>query len=316
MLEYTKHQIYAILCDLLDRKDFDIIPVGNHELKRHLVFRVDFNSGDRRIFKLYYKDRRRSREIASYKLLANSTVKCPRVIQFGNLEDGTQWLMISFIEGELLDTVMHKLSDHSRHAVFEQMGIELGKIHSYQVFDFVGEWDETGKSINNRSDYYSYYVEYLETCIKDIEQNMLPDKEVLIEAIKKVRNLLPSLDVKVIPRLIHNDFDGRNILVDKKAADYELKGIIDFEGCFPGNPEENFINLYYRYFLEHRDLEEAFFKGYNRYLQTDAGFYDRLPFYLLCFAISNCSWAFYQARDYYFENIKFLKEQLSGQSLR
>jgi aminoglycoside phosphotransferase (APT) family kinase protein len=310
LLNYTDEQIKIEVEAILKTGDFTVKPVGNHHLKRHLVYKIDMETGEKYIFKLYYRDRRRSREIASLKLLEGSEVKCPRIFKYGNLENGSQWLMTEYIEGYILDKVMDDITPGNRLRIFEDIGEELGKLHSFRTFDFFGEWDEEGKSIKNIKNYYDHFVQSIEKVIKEVLEQDLPEQHLLFNAIKAIRDNYDKLEIKTEARIVHNDFDGRNILVKKDNGIYRLSGVIDFEGSYPGNAEENLVQLYYRYFLDNKSYENAFFNGYSKYLNLDIGFYDRLYIYFLCFVVGNCSWSYIQAPDYYNDNITFLKKIL------
>lgn len=308
----SDEQIRDILVPILQTEAFTIKPVGNHHLKRHLVYQIDMNDGKKYIFKLYYRGRRRSREIASLKILENTDVKCPRIFKYGKLDNGSEWLITGYIEGEILDKVMSDISPENMLKIFEAIGEELGKLHSFKTFDFFGEWDEEGKSIDNIRNVYDYFIKGMEKSIEEVQSQNLPDKEILNTAVKIIRDNYNLFDREILPRLVHKDFEGRNILMAKRGeeGEYELSGVIDFEASYPGNAEENFAQLYYRYFLDNKDYEDAFFKGYKKYLTLDSSFHDRLNIYLLCFVVDNCSWAYTQAVDYYRENIEFLKKIL------
>lgn len=310
MLNYTDDQMKAEIEKILGSKDFTIKPAGNHHLKKHLVYQVDIRNGEKYIFKLYYKDRRRSREIASLKLLESTRVKCPQILKYGNLEDGSEWLITQYIEGDILDKVIDDITFHNRLKIFEEMGEELGKLHSFKIFDFFGEWDEDGNSLLNIKNYYEHFVKHMEKIIKDIVNKDLPDIGLLMSAIEIIRGNYEKFNIEVEARLVHNDFDGRNILVKPDNGVYRLNAVIDFEKSYPSNPEENLVQLYHRYFLENSDYEKAFFKGYNKYLQIRSDFKERLYIYLLCFAVDNCNWSYRQAPDYYNDNVKLLKNIL------
>jgi aminoglycoside phosphotransferase (APT) family kinase protein len=310
MLNYTDEQIRIELVTILATEAFIIKPVGNHDLKRHLVYQIDMNNGERYIFKLYYKDRRRCREIASLRLLEGSEVKCPRIFKYGDLQDGKQWLITHYIEGELLEKLMDTMTLDNRLSIFEEMGEDLGILHTVKTFDFFGEWDESGNSIHNIKSYYENFVKSTEKSIDEVLKQDLPEQKLLKESIEIIRNNYERLNIDVEAKLVHNDFDGRNLLIRKENGVYRLSGVIDFEGCYPNNPEENLVQLYYRYFLDNKDYEKAFFKGYNRYINLDSGFHERLHIYLLCFPVVNCSWSYIQAPDYYKDNIRFLENIL------
>jgi Ser/Thr protein kinase RdoA (MazF antagonist) len=311
LTRYTEEKIKEELDKILLTKDFTIKPVGNHHLKRHLVYQIEMGDGEKYIFKLYYRDRRRSREIASLKLLEDSEIKCPKIFKYGSFEEGHQWLITKYIDGTILENILHHISYDNRLRIFEEMGTELGKLHTFKSFDFFGEWDEEGRSMNNIKNYYDYFVQSMEKDIKSVMKLNLPEKDLLLNVINTIRDNYHKLNIDIQPRLMHNDFDGRNILVKEDNGVYKISGVIDFEGCYPNNAEENLVQLYFRYFLENKEYENAFFNGYEKYLHLDSSCKERLNIYFLCFVIGNCTWAYNQAPDYYNDNIKFLKKLLS-----
>lgn len=315
MIKYNEEEIRGILEGILGRTDFRMEPIGNHHLKRHLVYKIIYPDNSKLTFKLYYIPNRRSREIASLKALQNSSVKCPEIYKYG-VVDGYEWLIITYIEGSLLDKVLPDMSEEEAVDIFLQIGEELGKLHSFKVFDFFGEWDEDGKCISEAMNYKENYIKRTEVFIQEVLNKDLPNKELLISVINEIRDNYEKLNMSIEPRLVHGDFDGRNILVIKTAEGYRVSGIIDFEICWPGNAEIDFVGLYFRYFLENKEFEKAFFKGYNKYLEINMGFYKRINLYLLRFVIANCSWAAKQAPEYYHSNIEFLKRIIKPKNSR
>lgn len=311
MLNYRDVDIKNIVAEVLNTRELSLTPVGNHHLKRHLVYRVDMDSGIKYIFKLYYKTGRRSREISALKAIESSGIKCPKVVKWGNLESRDEWLLISYINGELLDSAIKKTSRQNTLSLYQEMGDALGKLHSYKTFHFIGDWDEEERPQDISKNYYQSFIDNQEANIKVLQGMDLPQRGLFQKAISIIRDNYNLFDIEIIPRLRHNDFDGRNILVESKGDAYEISGIIDFEQSYPGNHETDFISLYYRYFLDNNEYEKAFIKGYQNYLKIDSNFYNRLRIYLLSFAIGNCTWAYEQAPEYYKDNIAFLEKILS-----
>lgn len=313
MLVYSEADIKTMIYELLGSNNFDITPIGNHHLQRHLVYRIDPEKGNSMVFKLYYKSGRRSREVAALRLLENTDIKCSKIIKHGKIGED-DWLLINYIEGELFDKVISGTSKDYRLKLFEEMGEELGKLHSFRTFDFFGEWDEHGNSIDGITQFYDIFVRITEETINSIFEQQLPEADIFKKAAEDVRASYKLFDIEVQSRLRHNDFDGRNILVSLTQGEPFISGIIDFEQSCPGNCETDFVGLYYRYFLDNRDYEAAFKAGYGKYMNIDEGFYGRLRPYLLKFALGNCSWAYYQARDYYWNNVKLIQRLLSSES--
>ncbi|WP_055667543.1 aminoglycoside phosphotransferase family protein [Desnuesiella massiliensis] len=308
MLNYSEKELNIILNKVLNKRIIKITPVGNHHLKRHLVYKVDILNEQSLIFKLYYKKNKRDRELNSLKLLENSTVKLPRVVSYGTLENEDEWIICEFIEGEVFDRIKDKIPYDQQLKLFYQMGTELGKIHSYKTFDFFGDWNSPNK---NLKDYSKYLVENMEQCFEEILKQKLPDENLLLQAIQLIRHSYNDLDKHILPTLIHNDFDGRNILVKQVNGQYDISAIIDFEMSMPGNIKNDLVALYYRYFLDNKDFERNFIKAYSSYLPIEEAFYKELNIELLKFLVGNCSWAYWQAPDYYKDNIEFLRRLLN-----
>ena len=127
----------------------NIKPVGHHELGRHLVYHVTNDNSLSVIFKLYYKKNRWNREVASLKLLTGSDVLCPGIKSYGILDDGTEWIIFEYLDGECFENIKDIIDEKSKTNILFELGNELGKIHSFRVFDFFGTWDENGKSVSN-----------------------------------------------------------------------------------------------------------------------------------------------------------------------
>lgn len=53
-------------------------PIGNHQLKRHLVYKLTSGT-EEYVVKIYYKKNRWNREIASLKLFEHTEVLAPRI---------------------------------------------------------------------------------------------------------------------------------------------------------------------------------------------------------------------------------------------
>lgn len=311
MLDFTDEQIMDILINLLGTNDIRIKPVGNHHLKRHLVYEVEFAGEKKYVFKLYYIKERRNRELTSLNLLESSTIRSPKILKYGNLHNGSEWLMTQYLEGELFDKVMDDLSYENKLRIFGELGEELGKLHSITSFDFICEVEENNQNKRRNIDSHKNFVKGMEEIIEKVLNQNLPNKKILMEAIKQIRDNYHILDINFVPRLIHGDFDGRNILVKKIGDIYSISGIIDFEGSHLSNSEKDFVSLYYRYFFYDDNYKETFLNSYSRLIDIKAGFNERLYLYILCFLVENCRWTYIQAPQYYEDNIEFLEKILA-----
>lgn len=305
MLSYTDKDIKDILTTIITDVEFTIIPVGNHDIGRHLVYKVVIEGESRYIFKIYYITKRRIREIESLELLRKSNITVPKVVKYGE-SNSDEWILMEYIDGELLEKMYAHLDMDNKLLLFTQMGEELGKIHSFQKFEFIGDW-------NNKirlDKYGDYTISKIENSIEEIMNQDLPDIELLMKGIKILRDNYGFLYNIKESRLTHGDFDGRNILVTNINNKYKISAIIDFELCYPQNCENDLANLYFKYFLDNKEYEKAFLNGYNQYMAVHSEFYEKLKFYLIHSVIDNCSWSYLRANDYYTKNINFLKRLL------
>ena len=303
-MNYTKQDIENILNKIITNEKFTIIPVGNHNIGRHLVYKIDTGS-TKYIFKIYYIKGKRIREINSLKILENSNVKVPKVIKYGEYDEH-EWMIIEYIEGDILDSISSRLDKENILSIFKELGEALGKIHSYRVFNYATGWDEKIKADN----FENYKIRKLEQRIEEIENQNLPDKELLFKAIDIIKQNYKDIFSATEFRLTHNDFDGRNVLVEENAGIYKIKAIIDFEQSYPDNCENDLANLYLKYFIVNKQYEKYFIDGYRLYMKIDDNFHKKLKYYLILMVIEHCSWSYEKANDYYIENIEFLKKIL------
>jgi Predicted aminoglycoside phosphotransferase len=307
MLDYTDAQVKRIAASIAGTNHVEVEAIGNHELRRNLVYKIMVPDSMPLVLKFYYIKNRINREIAALSLLRNTGVKCPEIIRWGSLSNGIEWLLCSYMEGKPFERFIRKMPRDSVCRIFRSMGEKLGKIHSLKTFDFCGNWDERGKSIEHNVDYFSYFVNRTEKDIGDVlKYDDAPEWDMIVKAVQRVRDNYHLIEGIHEYRLCHNDFDGRNILVKEDGDVWDICGIIDFEQSMPGNIELDIAGLYQKYFLDDSSLEKEFFSTYNQYISFDMEFYSRLEFYLLCRAIGICSWTYKRVPGYYREGVDLI----------
>lgn len=303
-MNYSDNDIKNILSTIITDESFTITPIGNHNIGRHLVYKINTDSSEY-VFKIYYIKGKRTREINSLDILKNSSIKVPHIISYGEYDEH-EWIMIEHIEGEVLEKLLPHIEEENRLSLFRELGETLGKIHSYMNFNYALGWDKTIDAIN----FKSYSIKKMEERIAEIEKQNLCDKKLLFKAIDIIRDNYEDIFRVTEFRLTHNDFDGRNVLVEELDGIYKLKAIIDFEQSYPDNCDNDLANLYFKYFFDNKQYEKYFLYGYSLYMKIDEEFYDKLKLYLMVMVIEHCSWSYEKANDYYIKNIEFLKRIL------
>ncbi|MGG5460973.1 phosphotransferase family protein [Clostridium sp. B9] len=305
-MSYTEEKIKKLISKHINlNNDIIINSIGNHHIGRHLVYRID-NGKDKFVFKSYYRNDKRERELNSLKILSDCRTRVPIIKDFGEYNN-KQWILMDYIEGEVFENIYLTLNKENILRLFYELGEALGKIHSYKTFDYALNWN---KSIGI-NDFKEYKIKKFEERVIEIYEQKSPYKELLIKGIKIVRKNYNSLFQKENFRLTHNDFDGRNVLVKNENGVYSIQAIIDFEQSYPDDYCNDLANLYFKYFNGNKDYEKEFLKGYNRYIGVDKGFYKLLDKYLILMVIEHCSWSYERANDYYMENIEFLEKLLN-----
>lgn len=281
-----------------------IIPCGNHELHRNLVYIVE-TVKSKYIIKFYYKKEKRNREIHALSYLKNFPLK---ILSKGEKENGIEWMIYNHLPGVLLDSEFENLKKDNREEIFFQLGKEVKKIHSVESFSFFGDWAKGKQS------HIDYYLDYMACEIQrislNIEEQNLPHKPLLKKSIVKLNHYFKDLKPIKKAELWHRDLDGRNILIQKneKNHDYELTAILDFEKCVVGDSSLDIVNLYRKYFLKNPELIPSFFKGYTMDSPIDPLFYANLKFNLFFLGVQLSSWTWDFSSDYFFEAVEFLKQ--------
>ncbi|EQB88021.1 aminoglycoside phosphotransferase [Clostridium punense] len=311
MLNYTDEQVKDIVTEIL-KEEVHVIPVGNHELKRHLVYVVESKGKIIGVFKLYYRKNRWNREVATLRFFQHRNIKAPTILNLGKLQDGTEWLFMSHIEGETLSKVKDEISEENLKEIYADIGKELGKIHSLETFDFFGDWDEYGNSIENIKNFSIYFEKRVGIIFKELFDQHLEEEQLHRKAGELLKTMLPILDEVKEAHLSNGDFGERNILVKKEAGLWKFSGLIDFEHCVPKDRDSEIINCYYSLLEENPNLAESFKNGYEQYMSFNPNLEKKRALYEIYSGLDICSWAKIQAPDYYWEGIKILKKYIRG----
>ena len=310
MLDYSIKDIYNLLKDILKETIIDIEPVGNHDINRHLVYKV-YTKGKNKILKIYYKKNKIDNEVIALRLLEDTKVKSQKNFLSGEFENGDPWLLYDFIEGVTLKEVIKTMPEEKKEKLFEEIGRELGKLHSSYGGDYFGPLGKVMKGESKEHSYYNKSLNFIDEYRKVIETLDLPHKELIDSGFNYLYNNLNLINIEVKPTLCHGDYNERNILVKEDYEGYTITSIIDFETSNLGNNEEDLVSLYLLSFRQNKDLERKFLKGYCKFETLYADFNKRLKFYIIKFILGNCAWSYSNAKDYYNLNIQWLYEVLN-----
>lgn len=302
-----------IINNIFDKKIY-IKPVGNHHLGRHMVYVVTNQNNKSCVFKLYFKKNRWNREVATLKLLTSSKIKVPKLIDYG-VYNKKEWIITEFIEGSTFSSIQEEIGVKNQIHIFREMGKELAKIHNIKVFDFWGNWDENGKSLEIGMDYKDVFQKRYHSVLEKIFEKDIPYKNLHKKSIQYIEKNMNLIDNIKKPVLCHNDFCIRNVILKNIDQAFHVMGIIDFEQSFPADKDLDMAYLYYTLLLKNKKYEKAFIEGYKEEGTLEESFKIKLKFYLIYTGLYICSWSYHRAFDYYMQGIRILQGCIEGGEL-
>lgn len=284
----------------------EIIPIGHHVLKRHLVYRVITEQQDY-VVKFYYIKNRFESEVKALQLLENSQVPVPKVIKYGVIE-GHDYILYHYEEGVTLDKVIHQIDPTNLEALYKQAGIYLKRIHAFGAQEPFGRLAVS--SYNSHEEAMAHEISRIYHHLKQYKH---PDEMIInegIQALEYVRDT-ESLPIK---GLCHMDYSSRNILVKKVNNRYEIVKIIDFEQAAITDIKRDLVNVYQKFTKNKHDLK-PFSKGYGEDISGHIHS-EEARLYHLHYGLSICSWSLPVDKIHYQEGISILKEYTDGRGVK
>ncbi|MCT4631259.1 MAG: aminoglycoside phosphotransferase family protein [Firmicutes bacterium] len=288
----------ATLSKELNVKINRIQAIGNHELGRNLVYQIDTEEGEM-VLKIFFKDNRRCREIASLGLLNNLDISIPKLIRYGDMSDGTKWSLKTLLKGKPLSSEKESISQEDMNGIMISLGEDLGKIHGSNELDFYGNWDAQARSIEGFKSYRKRHESILLCIREDIKTKDIPDRNLMLEGIEKLFRDIKLLDKVKKSNITHNDFNYRNILVNNENGKWIYSGLIDFEQCLADFKDRDLVMFDYLYLNRNEKLKEKFYEGYQKYSKKSDFYDDFYRYHLLYLGVYICSWSYNVAREYY-----------------
>jgi aminoglycoside phosphotransferase (APT) family kinase protein len=181
------------------------------------------------------------REIAILHHIHNS-VPAP-IPLFRNLNATQPYALIRYIHGQTLDDIWDHLSNDELLEIFGELGQILAKVHTLQ-FSSAGHFDEHVRITKKFGNFGQFYLDYIYSLLKPLAQQSDPELyfvNPLITLMQDNEALLTALSPH--NRLVHGDFNPKNIIVNKEKNRWKVNGIIDWEFSFSGSPLVDIGNL-------------------------------------------------------------------------
>lgn len=166
------------------------------------------------------------------------------------------YILLEKLPGELLKKSFSKLSDNKKKKLAYEIGLSLAKIHSIH-FKTIGhlKQDKLVKDITWPKFVWKIYSDSL----RKIKKDSFFDKDLITKIELFIKNNKNLINVKFKPSLIHSDYQGGNILVNKG----KISGIFDMEWSFSGDAEYELSAMNLRIMRTISSHRKDFYKGYG-----------------------------------------------------
>lgn len=309
MKNYTTEEILELYSNVV-KNIIDIKPIGHHDIGRNHVYLLKTEKKNF-ILKLFFKKNKRINSIKTVELLEANNIKCPEILKIGIIDD-TEYILYSFMEGEILENIEENISEDNLKEIYIKMGELLGKIHMIPVVNLFGAWNKTEEnkdSVLTAKDQLNYNYKRF---FKVINKSEHKEYEIIEKAYNYIDNNIKNMvsDKKAV--LCHGDFSKRNILVTKVNSEYRIDSIIDFEHSKPGDLDLDLVDIYLPILERDKELAIALISGYNNYCIFDINIFNKKKkMYELLIGIAIASWALKKAPDYYLKGIDMMKNLLN-----
>ncbi|MGM0380133.1 MAG: aminoglycoside phosphotransferase family protein [Bacillota bacterium] len=308
MLTINKKTLKKRLEKKLGKID-ELLPIGNHNLRRHFVYMI--NCGNRKyIIKIYYLTISWHREVFSLNHFSKTSVLVPKVINYGVFDDGIEWAMIEKIEGRLLVDIFDRIKSKDLLKIYKELGNQLALIHSSVCKkNTFGSLNYKGEIKEGFQNYEEYVRNRMKPVLKRLDLKKQDDPQLIGQAVNKFNSMFHVIDDVDEGCLYHGDFKPRNILIKKVNNTHKLSGILDFEQTELIDVDKELVDFYLNLKENNSELAKAFKNGYEQIRKIDENALGRKKcFYRLYDALKICSWSRDIAYDYYLKSFNRIKK--------
>lgn len=146
--------------------------------------------------------------------------------------------------------------------IFKNIGKMLGKLHDIRFNGFYNRVNEIGHK-DKQLDWNELFEKQLNEELSQLDEN----KEFLDEIKQYFIDNASLIDKDEDPVLIHNDFQGQNLIVkeEENTGALSLNGLIDFDNWRVGVRAQDFVKIEFWTLrpLNEPQLRQAFYQGYQ-----------------------------------------------------
>ena len=215
------------------------------------------------------KAEKRKMQFNLLKQIEKLDINCSKPIEFGLLDNGDCYMILSYLEGEGAEEAILKFSDMEAYRLGVEAGIILNKLHTLSIpLQSESWWDRYEVKMLRKIDAIN------NCCYK------LPMQEEIIEFYKDNCYLMKNRPLL----FTHGDYHLGNMVINNGHI-----GIVDFDKANAADPYDEFKPFCWNV-LRSEYFETGLINGYfNNNIPTD--FFKILKFYTAESLISHLPWA-------------------------
>ena len=203
------------------------------------------------------------------KKIESLDIYCSRAIEFGTLENGDVFILLSYLEGQSAEDVLPNLSNEEAYSLGIEAGKALQKLHSIPIKISNTSWKEK-------------YYEKMPRKIKALKEckYKLPLEDFLIEYYENKSYLMDDRPLK----FSHGDYHAGNMIVHNGKI-----GIIDFDKNTIADPYDELKPFCWNVFKSEY-FETGLINGYFNN-EVPEEFFKILKYYSVESLISHLPWS-------------------------
>jgi len=273
---------------------------SHDHLNRNKVYIVN----DKFVLKIYGKFINWEREIESLSLIKGSDFRVPDILDFGITSKQELWLLMSKLPGNILSTVEDNYNSFTLGTLYYEIGCRQARFHKCFSIDNIASSIKTSNIYKNSKSYFDYEKQKNREIANYVISKGYPEHELFIKAFKKMKALESKIYGGFEISLCHNDFSGRNIIVEEVDHQLEFSGLIDFELYKPSNIENDIVKMMIKTYK--KGLSKYYFEGYLSINEKVFTTKVRKEYYMLATSFDICRWSRTIDRAYYNDALEII----------
>lgn len=222
--------------DLL--KEIAIAVVNRHQLPHDSLelfsdgTNIVFSYNQNYVIKIYppmHINQFNSESLITQYLVGNLAVKTPEIIYKGEIENWP-YLIMTKLEGELLETLWEKLEYENKNLIMRELGLLIKEVHALPTNGLEAidcHWEQ-------------FITRQLQHCLTQHQTKKLPP--VLLQQIpnylEPIQDRLKAIDKPVI---LTGEYTPMNLLVNQIEGVWRISGLIDFGDAMLGLPQYDLL---------------------------------------------------------------------------